>query len=160
MESRGSRDKRSCWSIVVVVLFGFYLFMGVSCSRCDIDFFLLNWRHITLCLVWYVVVVDDMRCKNGSWCLFTPEKQLPTATSRPHQRYMWMLTNSSLCLLQVYPPVKEKKRPLTRLQERLIKKLGANAYPFFFEVSFCLVAFSQEFAPSRLRCSMSRLMLE
>lgn len=37
-------------------------------------------------------------------------------------------------------PLKEKenqngtKRPLTRLQERLIKKLGSNAYPFFFEV--------------------------
>ena len=25
-------------------------------------------------------------------------------------------------------------RPLTRLQERLIKKLGANAFPFFFEM--------------------------
>lgn len=38
--------------------------------------------------------------------------------------------------LQVYPPVKDGKepRPLTRLQERLIKKLGPNAYPFFFEL--------------------------
>ena len=26
------------------------------------------------------------------------------------------------------------KRPLTRLQERLVKKLGENAYPFFFEL--------------------------
>lgn len=34
-------------------------------------------------------------------------------------------------------PVKEENIPrqLTRLQERLIKKLGANAYPFYFEVS-------------------------
>ncbi|RUS75530.1 hypothetical protein EGW08_016698 [Elysia chlorotica] len=39
--------------------------------------------------------------------------------------------------LQVYPPLKDSKeaaRPLTRLQERLIKKLGPNAYPFFFEL--------------------------
>ena len=34
--------------------------------------------------------------------------------------------------MKVYPP--EKERPLTRLQERLIKKLGVNAHPFFFEV--------------------------
>jgi beta-arrestin len=36
----------------------------------------------------------------------------------------------------VYPPLKDQKdqKPLTRLQERLIKKLGPNAYPFFFEV--------------------------
>uniref|UniRef100_A0A6G1SB31 Putative beta-arrestin n=1 Tax=Aceria tosichella TaxID=561515 RepID=A0A6G1SB31_9ACAR len=33
-------------------------------------------------------------------------------------------------------PEDEKKppRPLTRLQERLVKKLGSNAYPFFFEL--------------------------
>lgn len=28
----------------------------------------------------------------------------------------------------------KKTRPLTRLQERLVKKLGANAFPFFFEL--------------------------
>ena len=39
-----------------------------------------------------------------------------------------------LASMQVYPPVKEQQKPLTRLQERLIKKLGPNAYPFFFEV--------------------------
>ena len=32
-------------------------------------------------------------------------------------------------------PAQQTSRPLTRLQERLIKKLGANAFPFFFEVS-------------------------
>lgn len=35
---------------------------------------------------------------------------------------------------QVYPPLKDESRDLTKLQERLIKKLGANAYPFFFQV--------------------------
>jgi len=38
---------------------------------------------------------------------------------------------------QIFPPEEKdtaSKRPLTRLQERLIKKLGTNAYPFFFEL--------------------------
>lgn len=42
---------------------------------------------------------------------------------------------------QIYPPVPSSssgKKPLTSLQERLIKKLGSNAYPFFFEVLFLL----------------------
>ncbi|XP_052214791.1 beta-arrestin-1-like isoform X2 [Dreissena polymorpha] len=39
-----------------------------------------------------------------------------------------------LASMQVYPAVKDQHKPLTRLQERLIKKLGPNAYPFFFEL--------------------------
>ncbi|XP_054722199.1 beta-arrestin-1-like [Uloborus diversus] len=35
---------------------------------------------------------------------------------------------------QIYPQEGEMKHPLTRLQERLIKKLGPDAYPFFFEL--------------------------
>ncbi|KAG7205911.1 hypothetical protein KM043_007839 [Ampulex compressa] len=36
---------------------------------------------------------------------------------------------------QIYPVVPgSQKRELTRLQERLIKKLGKNAYPFYFEL--------------------------
>ncbi|KAI1287284.1 Beta-arrestin-1 [Halotydeus destructor] len=37
---------------------------------------------------------------------------------------------------QIFPLTEEKqnKRPLTRLQERLVKKLGPNAHPFFFEL--------------------------
>ncbi|KAG7471049.1 hypothetical protein MATL_G00120390 [Megalops atlanticus] len=35
---------------------------------------------------------------------------------------------------QVYPPLQDKDRSThTKLQERLLRKLGANAYPFFFE---------------------------
>lgn len=37
--------------------------------------------------------------------------------------------------VQSFPPAPEDKKPLTRLQERLIKKLGEHAYPFTFEVS-------------------------
>lgn len=36
--------------------------------------------------------------------------------------------------VQVYPPKPEDQKPMTRLQERLLKKLGSNAYPFKFEV--------------------------
>ncbi|XP_053169191.1 beta-arrestin-1 isoform X4 [Hemicordylus capensis] len=36
--------------------------------------------------------------------------------------------------IQAFPPVPEEKKPLTRLQERLIKKLGEQAYPFTFEI--------------------------
>ncbi|XP_064614762.1 beta-arrestin-1-like isoform X3 [Liolophura sinensis] len=39
-----------------------------------------------------------------------------------------------LASMQVYPPLKDQQKPLTRLQERLIKKLGPNAYPFYFEL--------------------------
>ncbi|KAF7236596.1 Beta-arrestin-1 [Varanus komodoensis] len=35
---------------------------------------------------------------------------------------------------QAFPPVPEEKKPLTRLQERLIRKLGEQAHPFTFEV--------------------------
>ncbi|XP_073992218.1 beta-arrestin protein kurtz isoform X7 [Rhodnius prolixus] len=36
---------------------------------------------------------------------------------------------------QIYPPQElQTKRPVTRLQERLMKKLGPNAYPFYFEL--------------------------
>ena len=45
-----------------------------------------------------------------------------------------------LASTQVYPPNKDQQKPLTRLQERLIKKLGPNAYPFYFEVcEFCVI---------------------
>ncbi|CAG9859445.1 unnamed protein product [Phyllotreta striolata] len=37
---------------------------------------------------------------------------------------------------QIYPQdsATQSKRPLTRLQERLVKKLGSNAFPFYFEL--------------------------
>ncbi|KAM9468831.1 beta-arrestin-1 isoform 1-T1 [Clarias gariepinus] len=36
--------------------------------------------------------------------------------------------------IQAFPPVPEEKKSLTRLQERLIKKLGEHAHPFIFEI--------------------------
>jgi beta-arrestin len=38
---------------------------------------------------------------------------------------------------QVYPQLNpEPARQLTHLQQRLLRKLGPNAYPFFFQVKF------------------------
>jgi len=39
-----------------------------------------------------------------------------------------------LASAQIFPPDEALQKPLTRLQERLIKKLGENAHPFFFEL--------------------------
>lgn len=48
---------------------------------------------------------------------------------------------------QIYPPL-GNDRPLTRLQERLIKKLGSNAYPFYFELPpHCPASVSLQPAP-------------
>lgn len=45
-------------------------------------------------------------------------------------------------------PLQETDRPLTRLQERLIRKLGPNAYPFYFEVPpHCPASVSLQPAP-------------
>uniref|UniRef100_A0A8C5MN18 Arrestin beta 2 n=1 Tax=Leptobrachium leishanense TaxID=445787 RepID=A0A8C5MN18_9ANUR len=44
---------------------------------------------------------------------------------------------------QAYPPLPEEKKPLTRLQERLIKKLGDQAHPFYFTI------------PQNLPCSVT-----
>lgn len=35
---------------------------------------------------------------------------------------------------QAFPPMPNPPRPLTRLQDRLLKKLGQHAHPFFFTV--------------------------
>lgn len=51
---------------------------------------------------------------------------------------------------QIYPSANDDndRRSLTRLQERLIKKLGPNAYPFFFEVPpHCPASVSLQPAP-------------
>jgi beta-arrestin len=48
---------------------------------------------------------------------------------------------------QIFPPP-ETERPLTRLQERLMKKLGPHAYPFYFEVPpHCPASVSLQPAP-------------
>ena len=36
--------------------------------------------------------------------------------------------------MQVYPQLVVDKQPLTNLQQRLMSKLGANAFPFSFQV--------------------------
>jgi beta-arrestin len=47
-----------------------------------------------------------------------------------------------------------ERRPLTRLQERLIKKLGPNAYPFYFELPpHCPASVSLQPAPGKRLCT-------
>lgn len=37
---------------------------------------------------------------------------------------------------QVYPPLQDREKVIhTKIQAKLLRKLGDNAYPFFFEVS-------------------------
>ncbi|KAL7374634.1 hypothetical protein ABVT39_004377 [Epinephelus coioides] len=45
--------------------------------------------------------------------------------------------------IQAFPPLQEKKTPLSRLQERLLKKLGQHAYSFHFTI------------PQNLPCSVT-----
>lgn len=40
--------------------------------------------------------------------------------------------------LQVFPPLQEDRKPLSHLQERLMKKLGSKAYPFSFSVNITI----------------------
>jgi len=50
---------------------------------------------------------------------------------------------------QVYPPPTDQTtKPLTRLQERLLKKLGSNAYPFCFELPSCTTPASVTLQPA------------
>jgi beta-arrestin len=50
---------------------------------------------------------------------------------------------------QVYPqPADQASKPLTRLQERLLKKLGSNAYPFCFELPSCTTPASVTLQPA------------
>ncbi|XP_014253302.1 arrestin homolog isoform X2 [Cimex lectularius] len=39
-----------------------------------------------------------------------------------------------LCSEQIYPPPEKRENNLTKLQERLLKKLGSNAFPFSFQI--------------------------
>ena len=67
-------------------------------------------------------------------------QQLMSVVAESHF-YQWSLVCYSSFLqatTQVYPPKTEDPVQLTRLQERLLKKLGSNAYPFKFEVCFPL----------------------
>ncbi|XP_070786372.1 arrestin, beta 2b isoform X2 [Enoplosus armatus] len=48
-----------------------------------------------------------------------------------------------VCTIQAFPPAQEQKKPLSHLQERLLKKLGQHAYPFSFTI------------PQNLPCSVT-----
>ncbi|TRY95450.1 hypothetical protein DNTS_032475 [Danionella cerebrum] len=65
---------------------------------------------------------------------------------------------------QIYPPLQDKEQGiLTRIQDKLLRKLGDNAYPFFFEhcaVEFEVKAFCAESQDTKARKRSSvRLMI-
>lgn len=60
---------------------------------------------------------------------------------------LYIFYDDDICNQQIYPQT-SNDRPLTRLQERLIKKLGAHAFPFYFEVPpHCPASVSLQPAP-------------
>lgn len=93
-----------------------------SYGRDDLDVLGLTFRK-ELYLVNEQIFPDTSRRHTSKSCPYYIEDALqppqpdtlPTTTSEPECE-------------------KRPVRPLTRLQERLVKKLGSNAYPFFFEL--------------------------
>lgn len=70
------------------------------------------------------------------------EQIFPDATRRHHSKSCPYYIEGLSDTIEIDPEHEQQQqqqqqrpqRPLTRLQERLVKKLGANAFPFFFEL--------------------------
>ncbi|EDS44752.1 beta-arrestin 1 [Culex quinquefasciatus] len=74
-------------------------------------------------------------------------RQQPPVAEAPVQPDLAVEAAVRRDLAAIFPPL-ETDRPLTRLQERLIRKLGPNAYPFYFEVPpHCPASVSLQPAP-------------
>ena len=74
----------------------------------------------------------------GPRCLAGLSKVITTSLSGKSLHYakavLFLFSFVLKARQQVFPPKPEDETPLTRLQERLLKKLGKNAYPFKFQV--------------------------
>lgn len=68
--------------------------------------------------------------------LYLVNEQIFPDTSRKHSSKLCPYYIEGVSDTMSIDPEAEKRpqRPLTRLQERLVKKLGVNAFPFFFEL--------------------------
>lgn len=68
--------------------------------------------------------------------LYLVNEQIFPDTSRRHYSKSCPYYVEGVSDTMILSPDADRRptRPLTRLQERLVKKLGANAYPFFFEL--------------------------
>lgn len=64
------------------------------------------------------------------------EQIFPDATRRHHSKSCPYYVEGVSDVIEIDPEQAKQRpqRPLTRLQERLVKKLGVNAFPFFFEL--------------------------
>uniref|UniRef100_A0A4W3I1S6 S-arrestin n=1 Tax=Callorhinchus milii TaxID=7868 RepID=A0A4W3I1S6_CALMI len=61
-------------------------------------------------------------------CIFHYGKEDMDVIGHPFSRDLYVST------IQIYPPTEETAHPLTKLQERLLKKVGDKAYPFCFQL--------------------------
>uniref|UniRef100_A0A4W3I1Q5 S-arrestin n=1 Tax=Callorhinchus milii TaxID=7868 RepID=A0A4W3I1Q5_CALMI len=84
-----------------------------------------------------VIVVDTGYVKDRKIycrlsCIFHYGKEDMDVIGHPFSRDLYVST------IQIYPPTEETAHPLTKLQERLLKKVGDKAYPFCFQVIIIL----------------------
>eukprot|EP00062_Callorhinchus_milii_P000305 gi/632934183/ref/XP_007902404.1/ PREDICTED: S-arrestin [Callorhinchus milii] len=80
-----------------------------------------------------VIVVDTGYVKDRKIycrlsCIFHYGKEDMDVIGHPFSRDLYVST------IQIYPPTEETAHPLTKLQERLLKKVGDKAYPFCFQL--------------------------
>ncbi|KAL2095862.1 hypothetical protein ACEWY4_008010 [Coilia grayii] len=80
-----------------------------------------------------VVLVDPEQCKGKKVyvilsCTFRYGREDQDVMGMTFRRDIF------LCTRQVYPPLQDRERSThTKMQEKLLRKLGNDAYPFFFE---------------------------
>uniref|UniRef100_A0A3B3UKS8 S-arrestin n=1 Tax=Poecilia latipinna TaxID=48699 RepID=A0A3B3UKS8_9TELE len=91
-----------------------------------------------------VIVIDPVQLKGKKYvmlsCTFRYGRQDMDVMGVAFRRDLFIVTR------QVYPELQDKEKLThTRVQQKLLHKLGDNAYPFFFEFQF----------PDNLPCSVS-----
>lgn len=121
----------------------------------------LQWRYVTAAGVFFakcffLSMVSRLPCLQRSLCMHISQSVCAGLTSAllfsSSSIHVWCVRREarnrivhslmfgaySFVLqlnMQIYPPNNDRPPP-TKLQQRLIKKLGENAYPFQFEVKF------------------------
>lgn len=77
-------------------------------------------NHCCVCVAVYIMLS----------CTFRYGRDGGDVMGWPFQRDVYV------CTRQVYPPLQDRERSIhTKLQDRLLRKLGDHAHPFFFEVT-------------------------
>lgn len=98
-------------------------------------------------------------CPSGRISTSPPSRWEPEPRRDAGETTRWLKTDrrrhcsTFLFLFKAFPPVPEEKKPNSRLQERLLKKLGQHAHPFYFTVS-------PRWAQNGSHCSRERRLTE